>query len=195
MSDQPFYTPNRTIVPRQPRVGEHLWAIRKDGRQLDCELRDHGEWGVEVQVYREREFLYGRRFATRAGARGLRGQPTIDRRSLARCQHAVGAHGGLRGGFRISSSRGSNHPILCNGDLFRRHDAVDYERSELVLVEQQCRECQRERGRDWRRRRRRRDRRELSRRERQPARLHRRAVTAAFNVLAESDRHVDWERI
>jgi hypothetical protein len=33
---------------------------------LDCELRDHGEWGVEVQVYREREFLYGRRWATRA---------------------------------------------------------------------------------------------------------------------------------
>src|ERR1700686_1498388 len=57
MSDQPFYTPNRTVAPRQPRVGEHLWAIRKDGRQLDCELRDHGEWGVEMQVYREREFL------------------------------------------------------------------------------------------------------------------------------------------
>jgi hypothetical protein len=25
-------------------------AIRKDGRQLDCELRDYGAWGVEVQV-------------------------------------------------------------------------------------------------------------------------------------------------
>jgi hypothetical protein len=35
-------------------------------RQLDCELRDHGAWGVDVQVYREREFLYGRRWATRA---------------------------------------------------------------------------------------------------------------------------------
>lgn len=43
---------------------EHLWAVRKDGRQLDCELRDHGAWGMEVQVYREREFLYGRRFTT-----------------------------------------------------------------------------------------------------------------------------------
>ena len=43
-----------------------LWAIRKDGRQLDCELRDRGPWGVEVQVYRERESLYGRRWATRA---------------------------------------------------------------------------------------------------------------------------------
>jgi hypothetical protein len=66
MSDEPFYAPNRKIALRQPRVGEHLWAVRKDGRQLDCELRDHGEWGVEVQVYREREFLYGRRWATRA---------------------------------------------------------------------------------------------------------------------------------
>ena len=66
MSDEPFYAPNRTTAPRQRQPSEHLWAVRKDGRQLDCELRDHGEWGVEVQVYREREFLYGRRWATRA---------------------------------------------------------------------------------------------------------------------------------
>src|SRR6202521_3697534 len=66
MSDEPFYAPNRTTAPRQRQPGEHLWAVRKDGRQLDCELRDHGPWGVEVQVYREREFLYGRRWATRA---------------------------------------------------------------------------------------------------------------------------------
>jgi hypothetical protein len=45
---------------------EPLWTVEKDSRQLACELRDHGEWGVEVQVYREREFLYGRRWATRA---------------------------------------------------------------------------------------------------------------------------------
>jgi hypothetical protein len=67
MSDQPFYAPNRKPAPpRQPQPGEHLWAIRKDGQQLDCELPDHGERGVEVQVYREREFLYGRRWPTRA---------------------------------------------------------------------------------------------------------------------------------
>jgi hypothetical protein len=52
--------------PRQRQPTEHLWAIRKDGQQLDCELRDCGLWGVEVQLYREREFLYGRRWATRA---------------------------------------------------------------------------------------------------------------------------------
>jgi hypothetical protein len=66
MSDQPFYAPHRTIAPRQPRAGERLWTVQKDGRQLACELRDDGEAGVEVQVYREREFLYGRRWATRA---------------------------------------------------------------------------------------------------------------------------------
>jgi hypothetical protein len=33
--------------PRQRQPIEHLWAIRKDGQQLDCELRDCGLWGVE----------------------------------------------------------------------------------------------------------------------------------------------------
>jgi hypothetical protein len=53
---------------RQPRMGEYLWAIQKDGRQLACELRDDGAAGVEVQVYRERELPYGRRWPTRASA-------------------------------------------------------------------------------------------------------------------------------
>jgi hypothetical protein len=66
MGDQSFYAPNRTIATRQPRPGERLWAIRKDGQHLACDLRDHGPWGVEVQIYREHEFLYGRRWATRA---------------------------------------------------------------------------------------------------------------------------------
>ena len=66
MSDQPFYAPNHTRAPRQPRAGEYLWAIQKDGRQLACELRDDGADGVELQVYREREMLYGRRWTTRA---------------------------------------------------------------------------------------------------------------------------------
>ena len=65
VSDQPFYAPNRRTEPRQPRAGEHLWAIEKNGRQLACELRDDGAAGVELQVYRERELLYGRRFAAR----------------------------------------------------------------------------------------------------------------------------------
>jgi hypothetical protein len=70
MSDQPFYAPNHTTAPPQPRAGEPLWTVQKAGRSLACELRDDGEFGVEVQVYREGELLYGRRWATRAGARG-----------------------------------------------------------------------------------------------------------------------------
>jgi hypothetical protein len=66
VSDQPFYAPNLTTQPRQPRTGEHLWTVEKNGRQLACELRDDGAGGVELQVYRERELLYGRRWDTRA---------------------------------------------------------------------------------------------------------------------------------
>jgi hypothetical protein len=66
MSDQPFYAPNRTNAPRQPRAGEHLWAIEKNGRRLACELRDDGEAGVEVLMSRDGDLLYGRRHATRA---------------------------------------------------------------------------------------------------------------------------------
>ena len=66
MSDQPFCAPNHTTTPRQPRADEHLWAIQKAGRQLACELRDDGAWGVELQVYRDGELIYGRRWASRA---------------------------------------------------------------------------------------------------------------------------------
>jgi hypothetical protein len=66
MSDQPFYAPSLTTQPRQPRAGEPLWTVEKNGRPLACELRDDGAAGVEVQVYRDRELLYGRRWATRA---------------------------------------------------------------------------------------------------------------------------------
>jgi len=46
--------PNHKPTPRHPRAGEHLWTVQKNGRQLACELRDDGEAGVEVQVYRDR---------------------------------------------------------------------------------------------------------------------------------------------
>jgi hypothetical protein len=66
LSDQPFYAPDDKSALRESQPGEHLWKMRKDGQQLDRELRDHGSWGVEVQIFREREFLYGRRWAGRA---------------------------------------------------------------------------------------------------------------------------------
>jgi hypothetical protein len=81
MSDEPFYAPNHTAAPRQRQPSEHLWSVRKDGCQLDCELRDHGAWGVEVQVYREREFLYA-----------VAGRPSRDtaRSSGGTCQSSPG---------------------------------------------------------------------------------------------------------
>jgi hypothetical protein len=66
MSNEPFYAPNRKVPPPQPRIGEPLWTVEKDSRRLACELRDDGEAGVEVQVSRDGELLYGRRWATRA---------------------------------------------------------------------------------------------------------------------------------
>jgi hypothetical protein len=67
MSDQqPFYAPNRLPPPaRTPRLTEHLWALRKDGRQYDGELLDHGTWGVEFQVRYELSWFYGHRWPTR----------------------------------------------------------------------------------------------------------------------------------
>ena len=66
MSDPPFYAPTRFAAARQPRVAEPLWAVQKEGRQLACELRDDGAFGVDVQVYRDGELLYGHRWPTRA---------------------------------------------------------------------------------------------------------------------------------
>ena len=67
MSDQPFYAPSRKPTPPPPpRKGEPLWTIQKAGRTLACELRDDGAAGVEVQVSRDGELLYGRRWANRA---------------------------------------------------------------------------------------------------------------------------------
>jgi hypothetical protein len=36
--------------------GEPLWSLRKDGRQITCELRSHGEYGWEAQLFRDGEF-------------------------------------------------------------------------------------------------------------------------------------------
>jgi hypothetical protein len=54
--------------PCKPRPGEPLWSLRKDGVTWDAELRYHGEYGVEAQILRQGEFVFGRRFDTRAEA-------------------------------------------------------------------------------------------------------------------------------
>jgi hypothetical protein len=68
--DEDWYKPNRPPVPpRQPTPGESVWSLRKNGKQVDCELRFHGEsYGWECQSLHEGELAYGQRFVMREGA-------------------------------------------------------------------------------------------------------------------------------
>jgi hypothetical protein len=70
VSDEPFYSPNRKPEPpRQLKPGERVWTLRKNGRQVDCELRFHGEsYGWECQCHYNGELAYGQRFIMKAGA-------------------------------------------------------------------------------------------------------------------------------
>jgi hypothetical protein len=54
--------------PRQPPPGELLWEIHGAGRWHRCELRDHGEWGTEAQIFSDTNELIARRFDTREQA-------------------------------------------------------------------------------------------------------------------------------
>jgi hypothetical protein len=42
--------------------------MRKNGNQVDAELRGHGEWGWECQFLYNGELAYGRRWTLRADA-------------------------------------------------------------------------------------------------------------------------------
>jgi hypothetical protein len=65
MADQ-WYSPGYRSPPPREQPGESLWTLERNGRQLVCELRDHGELaGAEVQLLKDGEFYAGRRFDTR----------------------------------------------------------------------------------------------------------------------------------
>jgi hypothetical protein len=65
-ADDPFYSPHcEPLSARKPRAGEPLWSARKEHRQFDCELRYHGEFGVEAQILKDGELLYARTFPLR----------------------------------------------------------------------------------------------------------------------------------
>jgi hypothetical protein len=54
---------------RKPTPGEHLWTLRKNGRQIDCKLRFHGEsYGWECRFLHEGELAYSQRFVLREQA-------------------------------------------------------------------------------------------------------------------------------
>jgi len=66
--DQDFCLPGRKVPPRQPQPGEAIWQIRVNHVTWSCELRVHGEWGVEAQILRDGDLMIGRRFDLRSWA-------------------------------------------------------------------------------------------------------------------------------
>jgi hypothetical protein len=69
MTDDPFNfaKPGHVNSQRQPRPGDLLWEFRRaDHHTFSCELRYHGEFGVEAQFLRDGDLLIGRRFDTKA---------------------------------------------------------------------------------------------------------------------------------
>lgn len=54
--------------PRTPRPVERVWSLQKNGKQVDAELRAHGEWGWECQFLYNGELAHGRCWVTRADA-------------------------------------------------------------------------------------------------------------------------------
>jgi hypothetical protein len=54
-------------VPRtKPRANEKLWELFKSQDIYACELKYHGECGVEAQIFKNAELLVGYRHQTRA---------------------------------------------------------------------------------------------------------------------------------
>ena len=70
MADDDWFKPNRPAPPsRQSKPGEHVWSLRRNGKQIDCELRFHGEsYGWECQCLHDGLFAHGQRFILREGA-------------------------------------------------------------------------------------------------------------------------------
>jgi hypothetical protein len=65
MADQ-WYSPGYRPPPLREHASEALWTLERNGRQVACQLRDHGEpAGAEVQLLKSGEFYADRRFDTR----------------------------------------------------------------------------------------------------------------------------------
>lgn len=48
-----------------PRIGELLFAFLQGHTRIHCELRDHGQYGVEAMFLHSEEFMVGRTFHQR----------------------------------------------------------------------------------------------------------------------------------
>jgi hypothetical protein len=62
MTDTPWFAPGHVAPPKPRQPTEHLWTLRKGAARLDAELRDHGQYGVELQLLREGVLIYGHRY-------------------------------------------------------------------------------------------------------------------------------------
>ena len=61
------YDPFKDPVPRtKPRASGKLWELFKGHDIYACELKYHGEFGLEAQNFEAGWLLVGRRFDTRA---------------------------------------------------------------------------------------------------------------------------------
>ena len=53
------------VPPTKPRANEKLWEVWARHKLFSCELKYHGEFGVEAQIFENGDLLVGRRFDTR----------------------------------------------------------------------------------------------------------------------------------
>ncbi len=64
--DRPVHAPNRAASQQgAAKQGEHVWTVQRDGEARRGELRSHGQWGVEFQLFANGTVVYGRRYLTR----------------------------------------------------------------------------------------------------------------------------------
>jgi len=66
---QPHLDDEGTCVAARRWAEGSGWVIRNAvGTALTCELRDRGQWGVEVRICRDDRYLYSRRWPDRGAA-------------------------------------------------------------------------------------------------------------------------------
>jgi hypothetical protein len=102
VADEPLDSPNvKRPAPLRPSTGELLFGfVRPDGGHMRCELRDHGEFGVEAQLLLDDMLYIARTFQALPGvkvtARTLaiawaeRERQLLERRAMATDRAAKG---------------------------------------------------------------------------------------------------------
>ena len=86
--DQPFYSPTYKPPPPKPvQSGERLFEFLRGHDRFHCELRNHGEYGIEAQFFQNDELFVSRRCDTRVQAVewATRERVVIERGPCPRC--------------------------------------------------------------------------------------------------------------